>query len=227
MRQFTRLFAPLMFAFVLVLAATVAAADPPLPEGRERSFTKEEEERALTIQRQFQEAGLKVAETHAEALRRPELKDPLESLRKAMEKEMIRLAPEKKTEILRRYAAHREMQEIEKIESPTPLDKERYQALLLEFTNLSEALGELPQEAAKSPALVHERETFHQALLAVMTKIEPKVPELMKQQQKSAADYDEFSQELLRKHLAPKPLAPGANADAAEAPAKTPEAKEN
>lgn len=202
-----------VLALLLAAAAPAAAKEPtPLPEGREHTFSKEEEGRALTIQRQFQEAGRELAETHAEALRKPELKAPLESLRKAMEEEMIRRAPEKKGQILRRYAAYREMQEIEKIQSPTPLDKERYQALQLEFTNLSEGLGELPDEAAKAPAVMKERERFHQKLLAVMTKIDPKTPELLKQQQKSAGDYSELTQDLLKKHLAPKPLVPAAPA---------------
>ncbi|MGH7820762.1 MAG: hypothetical protein ACREQ9_13415 [Candidatus Binatia bacterium] len=209
------------FALGAVWCLAAAKEPTPLPEGRERSFTKQEEERALTIQRQFQDAGRALAETHAAALRKPELERPLESLRRAMETEMIRRAPEKKDQILRRYAVHREMRVLEKNEQPTALDKERYQALLLEFTNLSEGLGELPDEAAKAPALAKEREKFHKALVEVMTKIDPKTPEHMKQQQKSAADYTEFSQELMSKQTAPKPLAPEGAAAAAATPAAT------
>lgn len=209
-----RRISPIVLSTTLFASAPfVAAAEKtPLPEGRDRSFTKQEEERALTIQHEFQDAGRALAETHAEALRRPELQAPLEALRKAMEEEMIRRAPDKKAQILRRYAVHREMQELEKIEHPTKQDKDRYQALLLEFTNLTETLGDLPDQAAKSPALTPAKEKFHRSLLEVMTKIDPKTPQRMQQQKKSVAEYDEFTEQLLKKATAPKPVAPPAAA---------------
>lgn len=197
----------LLAALWIAITAPCMAGEKPLPPGREHSFKGKEEERARKIQREFQDAGRELAETHAEALRKPELTGPLESLRSAMEAEMLRLAPDQKEAILRRYVVHREMTQLEKIEHPTVSQKERFKALLLDFTNLTEALGDLPDQAAQAPRVLEEREKFHKVLLAVMTKINPKVPELMQQQKKSIADYSELEQELLRKHTAPKPPA--------------------
>src|SRR2546423_8245115 len=125
-----------------------------------------------------------------------------------METAMIGLEPEKKRQVLRRYAVHREMIETEKIDPPTAPDKERYQALLLEFTNLSEGLGDLPKRAAEEPDVKAERGKFHSALLAVMTRLDPKVPALMEQQQQSIAEYGDLESELLRKSGGAPPSPP-------------------
>jgi hypothetical protein len=209
--------------FLAAALAGRAAAEDPLPPGRDHHFEGDEEGRALSVQRSFQEAGTALAETHAEALRREKLQGPLEELRRAMEQAMIRLQPEKKGEILRRYEIHRQMNELEKIEQPTVLHKEQYQALLLDFTNLSESLDDLPDRAAKEPDVLKEREKFHERLLAVMTEINPRVPELMKQQKTSVAQYQELEKDLLKKRLGPKPpVARPQSMPLPAAPAKTP-----
>ncbi|MEA2625585.1 MAG: hypothetical protein QOD06_1630 [Candidatus Binatota bacterium] len=208
---------------LLAFARRVPAAEPTPPPGRDYNFEGDEEGRALTVQRSFQEAGTALAETHAEALRRDKLQRPLEELRGAMEQAMIRIEPEKKGEILRRYEIHRQMKKLEKIEKPSALDKEQYQALLLDFTNLSESLGDLPERAAKEPDVLKEREKFHTKLLQVMTEINPRVPELMKQQKTSIAQYNELEKDLLKKHVGPKPPAAApAQSRAAPKPSQTP-----
>jgi hypothetical protein len=210
-------------ALFLVALAGGAAAEDPLPSGRDYNFEGDEEGRALTVQRSFQEAGTALAETHAEALRRDKLQGPLEELRHAMEQAMIRISPEKKGEILRRYEIHRQMQTLEKIAQPTAFDKEQYQALLLDFTNLTESLDDLPARAAKQPDVLKEREKFHEKLLEVMTEINPRVPELMKQQKTSIAQYNELEKDLLKKHLGPKPpAAPMQSRPAPPRPSQTP-----
>ena len=194
--------------FAALVPGATAAADKPPPAGRDHRFDGKEGERAERIQKEFQDAGRELAETHARALREPELQPALERLRQSMEKAMIRLEPQKKDQILRRYAVHREMIGIEKIEAPSQLDKERYQSLLLDFTNLSEALGDLPKRAAEEADVKAERAKFHTALLGVMTRLDPKVPELMQQQKKSVAEYGDLESELLKKHGAVAPPTP-------------------
>ena len=201
---------------ILAISAGTARAKDPEPSGRDYQFEGKEESRAIEIQKGFQDAGKELAETHAEALRRDKLQGPLEDLRKAMEKAMLRLEPEKKEQVLRRYEIDREMDQLEEIEKPTELDKEKYQALLLDFTNLTEGLGDLPKQAAKEPDVLEEREKFHKKLLAVMTEINPKVPDLMKQQQTSIGEYKELEQELLKKHMGPKVKLPPIEATTAK-----------
>ncbi|MGH7821280.1 MAG: hypothetical protein ACREQ9_16065 [Candidatus Binatia bacterium] len=205
--------APRLAVLALLLSFAPAAAEPDLPPGRDHEFRGDEEGRALTIQKEYQDAGRELAETHAEALRKPELQGPLQELSDALKAEMIRLAPEQKETIEKRYAVHAEMREIEKIEQPTEFDKERYQALLLDFTNTTEALDDLPKRAANTPGVLVQREKFRKVLVEVMTKMNPKVPDLMEQQQHSFADYQDLHDDLLKKHgAAPVPATSGSEA---------------
>src|SRR5207253_4506804 len=62
------------------------AADKPLPQGRDRRFEGKEAAHAERIQKDFQDAGRELAETHARALREKELQPPLERLRRSEER---------------------------------------------------------------------------------------------------------------------------------------------
>ena len=209
---------------ILLIAAPLAgaaSADEPLPPGRDHQFEGREAERATRIQKEFQDAGRELAETHAEALRREELQAPLQKLSDAMKAEMIRIAPEQKNEIEHRYAVHREIVLMEKaVTQPTEQDRAKFSELVLQYNNLTESLDDLPKRAANAPALKEEREKFHKELLAVMTRINPKVPSLMEQQQKSISEYHEFSAELMSRHGAAAPAAQRDDATATPTPAR-------
>lgn len=196
-RRSTLLLLSLAAAGLLTVASH---AREPVPAGRERQFHGDEAERATKIQKEFQDAGTELAETHAEAVRREELQKPLQELSDAMKAQMIRLAPEQKGEIERQYVVHREIVRLGKIEHPTEADKEQFSATVLEYNNLTEALGDLPKRAAAAPEMRPAREKFQKQLLAVMVRINPKVPVLMKQQRKSITDYNELTTELIRQH---------------------------
>ena len=184
----------------LLCASASVAAEPELPPGRDREFGKGEDERAYGIQRAYQEAGREIGETHAEALRQPELREPIEEYRRVIQAEMIRLEPSKQEAIIRRHEVHEEMQELGKTENPTEEDKRRFQELGVEYSNLTETLDDLPKRVAKTPKVREASEKFRKEILAVMTKLNPKIPELMEQQREALSDYTELERELLMKH---------------------------
>ena len=201
-------------ALVAFAATALPAEEPDLSPGRDYEFEGDEAERAMAIQKQFQDAGTELAETHAEAVKHEELQKPLQELSDAMKAEMLRLAPERKAEIERRYEVHRTISRLGRIEQPTDRDREEFEAAILEYSNLTEALDDLPKRAAKAPSMRRAREKFEAELLAVMTRINPRVPDLMKQQQTSVAEYNDLTIELMRRRggvpveLAPTPALP-------------------
>ena len=72
--------------------------------------------------------------------------------------------------------------------------KEEMTAIQQKFQGVSQDLQSVQQKALQNPELVKERDEFNNALIAKMTEIEPKTPDLLAQLQSLSQKLQQSSQ---------------------------------
>jgi len=128
------------------------------------------------IYMQYRQISQKLQSVQLQALADKKIKKKRDEFSKELQSEMIKENPSVKKEIAQENELRKEYKAAQAKDS-----KKKMTAIAQKYQGISQDLQTAQQKAIQNPKLLKEKTNFQQELLAKMTEIEPKTPQLMKE----------------------------------------------
>ena len=149
----------------------------------------QQNQKAQKIYQQYQEISQQLEGVQKQALEDEKIQKQSEEFTQELKTEMIRQDSSVEGKISRQEKL---MEEYKKAQASG--SKEEMTAIQQKFQGVSQDLQSVQQKALQNPELVKERDEFNNALIAKMTEIEPKTPDLLAQLQSLSQKLQQSSQ---------------------------------
>lgn len=163
---------PILIALFSIAAAGLSAqSETPVQPSAPAAIDPELAQEIREKQQELQEIGQKFSVLEQQVRSKEPVQERLEDLRETTLAEMIRNAPDQKTEVERQ--AHL----LEKLTS-AEADPAKQEARMNEYGQLRERLIAVEQKAQQSPAVLEAQDKFVETMIEEMNKIDPEAEKL-------------------------------------------------